>query len=126
MTANKTKAFVRYLDQTEAVNCPYGYVKRVVTGGEYPGANVHVVTVTRGGEHYHRAYDEVYYVLSGTGHIMLGDERHQLGPGAVVVIPAGLPHSLEADAGKDLTFIIFGTPGISIDHPDATPLKPGE
>lgn len=124
MSTNKPTPLIRFLDETEAVSCPYGQVKRVVTGGEYPGANVHVVTVSRGGEHYHRAYDEVYYVLSGTGHIMLGDKRHRLRPGAVVVIPAGLPHSLEADTDQALTFIIFGSPGVSIDDPAATPLKP--
>lgn len=124
MTGNSSTPLVRYLDQTDTISCPYGHVKRVITGGEFPGANVHVVTVSRGGEHFHRAYDEVYYVLSGTGQISLAGEEHTLRPGAVIVIPAGVPHSLEADSDKDLTFIIFGLPGMSIDDPAATPLKP--
>ncbi|MDT8389412.1 MAG: cupin domain-containing protein [Lentisphaeria bacterium] len=126
MPENTVKPLVRHLNETDAVTCPYGQVRRVITGGEFPGANVHVVTVSRGGEHYHRAYDEVYYVLSGTGHMWLGGETHSLSPGTVAVIPAGIPHSLEADSDGDLTFIIFGLPGIAIDDPAATPLKPGE
>ena len=115
------KPIVRYLDQTGAVDCPYGNVKRVVTGGEYPQANVHVVSVTKGGEHYHEAYDEVYYLLSGSGRIWLGGEEHPLRPGAVVTIPAGLVHSLKANEGEELTFIIFGMPGMSADDPRFIP-----
>ncbi len=115
---------VRYEDQSSAIDCPYGTVHRVVTGGEGGIANVHVVRVTKGGLHYHRAYDETYYLLRGTGHIELGGERHALRPGAVVVIPAGVAHSLEADTEAPLEFVIFGTPGMLISDPRAAPTKP--
>ncbi|MDF3128323.1 cupin domain-containing protein [Kiritimatiellaeota bacterium B1221] len=124
MLENTNKPLVRYLDETDNISCPYGQVKRIITGGEFPGANVHVVTVSRGGEHYHPAYTEVYYVLSGTGKITLGGQIHVLRPGAVVVIPAGTVHSLASDTDEDLTFIIFGMPGMSIDAPEAHPQKP--
>ena len=83
-----TKApLVRYLDETAPIDCPYGHVRRVVTGGEGGVANVHVVEVTRGGLHLHRAYDETYFVLEGHGTMVLGGATHRLRPGAVVVIP---------------------------------------
>jgi quercetin dioxygenase-like cupin family protein len=41
----------------------------------------------------------------------------------VAVIPAGVPHSLEAAAGEELEFVIFGTPPISIDDERARPRK---
>lgn len=118
------KPVVRYLDETEDISCPYGDVRRVVTGGEYPGANVHVVSVTRGGEHYHEGYDEVYYVLSGEGRMRLDGKRHTLRPGTVVAIPAGVSHSLDADDGQVLTFVIFGTPGMSVDDSRFLPRPP--
>ncbi|WFB35213.1 cupin domain-containing protein [Kiritimatiellota bacterium B12222] len=124
MSENCFKPLVRYVDETEPLSCPYGQVKRVITGGEYPAANVHVVTVSCGGEHFHRAYDEVYYVLSGSGQLSLDGQHHVLRPGAVVVIPAGVVHALKADTTEDLTFIILGLPGMSIDSPNAMPLKP--
>lgn len=117
------KPVVRYQDQSAPIDCPYGNVQRIVTGGDGGVANVHVVSVTKGTTHFHAGYDEVYYVLSGSGHIMLGDEKHLLRPGAAVVIPAGLPHSLEADAGQTLQFIIFGTPAMPIDDERAKPRK---
>ena len=114
---------VRYRDQTEPIDCPFGQVQRVVTGGDGGVANVHIVRVTQGTTHVHEGYDEVYYVLSGTGTITLGEETHPLRPGTVAVIPAGIPHSLVADDGETLEFIIFGTPPMSIEDDRARPRK---
>jgi len=114
---------VKYRDETEVVRCPYGDVARIVTGGEGGVANVHVVRVTRGSQHYHLAYDEVYYVLSGKGTLNLAGTGRELRPGAVAVIPAGTPHSLKADPGEVLEFIIFGTPPLPITDDRARPRK---
>lgn len=117
------RALVRYEDETDPIPCPYGEVRRVVTGGEGGVANVHVVRVTRGGRHFHAAYDETYYVLEGHGELTMGDETHRLRPGAVVVIPAGVPHALAADEGETLAFVIFGTPPMAIDDDRARPRR---
>lgn len=124
MSDQPKQALVRYHDETAPIDCPYGEVRRIVTGGAGGVANVHVVTVTEGKPHVHAGYDEVYYVLSGTGTITLDGESHALRPGAVAVIPAGLPHSLTASDGTPLEFIIFGTPPMSIDDPRARPASP--
>jgi mannose-6-phosphate isomerase-like protein (cupin superfamily)/N-acetylglutamate synthase-like GNAT family acetyltransferase len=113
------KPLVRRRDQTEPKECPFGHVQRIVTGGEGGIANIHVVKVIKGLPHVHAGYDEVYYVLSGLGTITLGQETHPLRPGSVVVIPAGVPHSLEASAGEELEFVIFGTPPMSMEDPRA-------
>jgi mannose-6-phosphate isomerase-like protein (cupin superfamily) len=114
---------VQHRDETDALDCPYGHVQRVVTAGAGGIANVHVVRITKGLSHVHQGYDEVYYLLSGRGQITLGEETYPLRPGSVAVIPAGVPHSLEADEGDELEFIIFGTPPISFDDPRAAPRK---
>jgi mannose-6-phosphate isomerase-like protein (cupin superfamily) len=124
------EALVRYFDQSAPIDCPYGNVRRLVTGGEGGVANVHVVSVTKGSAHYHDAYDEVYYVLKGTGTISIGavggqpEAIHELRPGAAVVLPAGVPHALEANPGEELEFIIFGTPPMFINDERAKPRKP--
>ena len=114
---------VHHRDQTPPIDCPFGHVQRIVTGGEGGVANVHVVRVTKGTTHVHTGYDEVYYVLSGSGTITLDRDTHPLRPGSVIVIPAGVPHSLEASPGEELEFIIFGTPPMSIDDDRARPKK---
>ena len=114
---------VHYLDETKTLSCPYGDVRRIVTGGEGGIANVHVIRVTRGNRHFHTGYNEVYYILSGSGIVAIGEDSHALRPGAVVVIPAGIPHSLQSDTDIPLEFVIFGTPPISLDDARAMPMK---
>jgi mannose-6-phosphate isomerase-like protein (cupin superfamily) len=114
---------VRHRDETQPVDCPFGHVQRIVSGGEGGIANVHVVKITKGLLHVHAGYDEVYYVLSGTGTITLGQATYALRTGSVVVIPAGVPHSLEADPGQELEFVIFGTPPMPMDDERARPRK---
>ena len=122
-TAPKKEPLVRYADETAPISCPYGNVKRVVTGGLGGVANVHIVNVSLGSLHFHLGYDEVYYVLSGTGRITMSGVPHALRPGAVVVIPAGVPHELVADDGQSLEFIIFGTPAMDFSDERAKPRK---
>ena len=114
---------VHHRDETQPIDCPYGCVQRIVTGGQGGIANVHVVKITKGTPHLHQGYDEVYYVLAGMGTITLGQEVHPLRPGSVAVIPAGVMHSLEAGQGQELEFVIFGTPPMSIDDERARPRK---
>jgi mannose-6-phosphate isomerase-like protein (cupin superfamily) len=114
---------VRHRNETPPIECPFGHVQRLVTGGEGGIANVHVVKITKGTPHLHQGYDEVYYVLSGTGTITLGQEVHPLRPGSVVVIPAGVLHSLEAGQGQELESVIFGTPPMAMEDERARSRK---
>ena len=122
MSDTVPEPIVRYVDETAPIDCPYGTVQRVITGGDAP-ANMHLVRVSRGGEHYHLAYDEIYYVTSGIGQIHMGGRDYDLRPGAVAYIPAGLSHSLEAAEGDTLEFMIVGIPGVPIDSDEARPRK---
>lgn len=124
MTQDSPKQpLVRQQQHVEPIDCPFGHVQRIVTGGDGGVANVHVVKVTKGLPHVHDGYDEVYYFLSGTGTITLGKETAPVNPGTVAIIPAGMPHSLEADQGSELTFVIFGTPPMSLEDERAKPRK---
>jgi mannose-6-phosphate isomerase-like protein (cupin superfamily) len=124
MSTPEKHALVAYRDQAPHIDCPYGNVQRIVTGGSGGVANVHVVTVTRGSLHFHSGYDEVYYLLGGHGTIAIAGETHALRPGAAVVLPAGVPHELEAVPGETLEFVIFGSPAMLIDDERAQPRKP--
>ncbi len=119
----KHQAIVRHSDQIAPIDCPYGTVRRIVTGGE-GNANVHVVRVTAGGAHYHQAYGETYYFLSGSGSLTIEEDTFTVGPGTVAFIPAGKVHALISDSEAPLEFIIFGTPPMSIDDERAAPRKP--
>jgi mannose-6-phosphate isomerase-like protein (cupin superfamily) len=110
---------VRQRDATPQANWPFGQMQRIVGDGGV--ANISVAKLTSLPPFFHTGYDEIYYVLSGTGTVKLDGESSRLQPGSVVVIPAGVSHALEADPGQELEFVIFGSPPIPIEDERAKP-----
>lgn len=52
--------------------------------------------------------DEIYVVVAGRARIMAGGEQSQVGPGAVIFVPAGEEHHF-VDIAEDLRLlVIFG------------------
>jgi uncharacterized cupin superfamily protein len=60
--------------------------------------------------HCHAAEEELFYVVDGTGTLLLGDEEHPVRAGSVVARPpgTGVPHAFRAGDGP-LTLLAFGT-----------------
>jgi mannose-6-phosphate isomerase-like protein (cupin superfamily) len=50
--------------------------------------------------HYHVEAEEIYYILSGTGTMRVGEETRSVGPGDAIAIPRGMPHQL-VNAGPE-------------------------
>jgi mannose-6-phosphate isomerase-like protein (cupin superfamily) len=44
-------------------------------------------------KHYHAKSDEIQYIVEGTGQMWVGNERREIRPGMLIVIPKGTPHS---------------------------------
>lgn len=45
--------------------------------------------------HVHADQDKLYYVLSGSGEVTVGEETHAVSEGDLVLAPAGVPHGLK-------------------------------
>ncbi len=103
------------------------WVSRLLIDGESVGSTNIVLnhfTIMPGHRTYPGShpepYEEVYYVLSGSGVLTLGGEggeRHELGPHVAAYIPAGMVHELVntgAVALEMLTMMPFHpTPGVN-------------
>jgi mannose-6-phosphate isomerase-like protein (cupin superfamily) len=48
--------------------------------------------------HYHRASEEIYFLLEGHGRMELDGEEREVGPGDAVLIPPGAWHQIIASA----------------------------
>ena len=48
--------------------------------------------------HYHRASEEIYFMLEGGGLMEVDGDEHEVGPGDAVLIPPGAWHTLRAGA----------------------------
>ncbi len=66
------------------------------------------------GPRLHRhPYDETWVVQEGSVTFRAGDERHQAGPGDIVIVPANTPHGFTNDGpGRSKLVCIHASPTI--------------
>lgn len=60
--------------------------------------------------HVHDHEEEAFYVLSGRGVFVLGDERRELGVGDFVIVPRGTPHTLAPLGDEELRMLTIISP----------------
>lgn len=58
--------------------------------------------------HEHDDHEEVYYIISGSGSIRIGDESARFRDGDVIYIPEKKTHSIVNDGDKVVEFLAFG------------------
>ncbi len=65
--------------------------------------------------HYHRASEEIYFILEGRGIMELDGDKREIGPGDAVLIPANSWHQITADEKGGLRFLCCCAPPYSHD-----------
>src|ERR1700719_3627759 len=60
-----------------------------------------------GPPHNHEAKEQIFYIINGTGLIVLGPERFSVKPGDTVYIPPAVVHQTIADHDGPLTYVLF-------------------
>ncbi|MGE0105295.1 MAG: cupin domain-containing protein [Blastocatellales bacterium] len=60
--------------------------------------------------HAHEKEDKIYYVLSGRGEFIVGDETAELDEHKIVMAPAGSIHGVRNTSDHRLTLLVFMTP----------------
>jgi mannose-6-phosphate isomerase-like protein (cupin superfamily) len=63
--------------------------------------------------HYHRATEEIYFVLKGSGRMEVDGDSQTIRPGDAVLIPAGAWHTLENNGNSELRFLCCCAPPYS-------------
>ncbi len=61
--------------------------------------------------HFHRTEDEIFHILEGEFRVLVQDQEHQIGPGAIMLAPKGIPHTYRAESlegGRFLTVTVRG------------------
>lgn len=80
--------------------------------------------------HYHVRTEEIYYILRGTGIMMIGDEESRsVVPGDAIAIPPGAPHRIHNPTTDDLVFLCCCAPAYTHEDTvlldDSEPTHPG-
>ena len=87
---------------------------RVLVRSEESGGAVSVIQTAPEpgfGPPFHKHdFDETFYVLEGTLTFRLHDEVFEVGPGQVVFVPGGAPHTFVNMSGKPARQLIVCTP----------------
>jgi len=63
-----------------------------------------------GNPHTHHTEQESWFVISGTGKLVIGEEEVHLEPDMVVVAPSGVPHQILNDGEEILKALFIFTP----------------
>ncbi len=64
--------------------------------------------------HYHKASEEIYFILTGSGLIEIDGETREVAPGDAILIPAGTRHQITSKS-NDLRFLCCCAPPYSHD-----------
>jgi mannose-6-phosphate isomerase-like protein (cupin superfamily) len=60
--------------------------------------------------HHHRELEEIYYILSGTGLMTVGDESFDVGTGDAIYVPRGHRHTLENTGADPIRLLVVCGP----------------
>jgi mannose-6-phosphate isomerase-like protein (cupin superfamily) len=67
-------------------------------------------------QHRHAQHDEGFYVVSGTAKFTVGDQDHIAGPGTLVMVPTGAPHTFANPGDVPLVMINTFTPDLYVQY----------
>jgi len=65
--------------------------------------------------HRHPRSEEIYYILSGRGRMVLGEEVREVGPLDAILIPPGTRHTIANTGDEPLVFLCCCAPPYSHD-----------
>lgn len=60
--------------------------------------------------HHHEVLEEIYYILTGTGEMTVGDETRAVGAGDAVYIPTGQRHTLTNTGAEPMRIVLVCGP----------------
>lgn len=109
-------------DEGESLQLGPSTRMRILEDGSTTGNRLGIAVSTLGPhtdgppQHRHARHDEGFYVVSGTLRFTVGDEVHDAGPGTLVVIPPGAPHSFANPGDEPATMVSTFTPDLYVQY----------
>ncbi len=114
-------------DQAATTERLFRIVANPSTGLRSATQFVGYIPAARAADHFH-TYDEVIFVLDGTGTFSAGDGIRPIGPGSQIELPARTVHCLENTGQGVMRLVAVFRPAGSPAHayyPDGSPAYPG-
>ena len=86
-----------------------GQIRPLVEEADGAAAEIHHVEIQDAKLHYHAQTDEFYYIIGGTGTMVLDDDEIELHQGVVVYVPRGVKHKA---VGRLTILTVYIPPGV--------------
>lgn len=105
---------IRHEGHTPRERSTCGWRDRLISREDadlHPAAWVHAVDIDGARLHYHKRSTELYYVLEGSGTVILDDREQNVSQGSLVHIPPGVVHG----ARGRMRVLVVGIPDIAED-----------
>jgi pimeloyl-ACP methyl ester carboxylesterase/quercetin dioxygenase-like cupin family protein len=67
-------------------------------------------------QHRHGRHDEGFYVVAGTATFTVGEASHHAGPGTMVMVPPGAPHTFANDGDGPVILLNTFTPDLYVQY----------
>ena len=96
------------LDEIEAARAADGRLYREFLRVPDLSAGLYVLEAGATDPQSPHTEDELYYVVSGRGTILVGDERREVLAGSTIFVPASVPHHFEAIDERLEVLVVFG------------------
>ncbi|MFN0130466.1 MAG: cupin domain-containing protein [Verrucomicrobiales bacterium] len=74
-----------------------GDIRCLIEESDEAAAEVHHVRIDNAKLHYHERTDEIYYIIDGSGKLVLNDAEIDVHKGVVVYVPRGVKHKAVGD-----------------------------
>ena len=91
-TANSQKCLRRDPAEVSPWKETCGDIRCLIEEADEAAAEVHHVVIDDAKLHYHKKTDEIYYIIDGSGQLILDDEVVDVHQGVVVYVPRGVKH----------------------------------
>ncbi len=95
----------KYFVRTLLDNVPGSAFKYMRDLTLYPGSSI--------GDHPHSGDEEVYFVISGTGVMVIDGEERVVGPGSATLTPSGSHHGLRNEGTEHLRIFVVCAESVS-------------
>ena len=109
-------------DDVERLGLPGRELRWVVGSGALQAeqCSACVIRVAAGDKvrpaHSHPNGEEVIYIISGSGRVMVGGEIQAVRAGTTVLFPRGVVHMLHNTGGEEMKVVCFFAPATNLDN----------
>jgi mannose-6-phosphate isomerase-like protein (cupin superfamily) len=113
-STDRGPVLIRHEGQTPRERSACGWRDRLISREDLPlspAAWVHAVDIDGAKLHYHKRATELYYVVEGSGIVILDGVEHPVAKGSLIHIPPGVVHG----ARGRVRVLVVGIPDIAED-----------